>query len=145
MNFEKLPVGLVFHEKALLDGYLYLYEEAPNDGNQVLIEIQFSSQKISKTDDTFFQALQNLRKELEDKHIQILCNGAARNVYPSPMQMSMGSGRTAYLLKLGQQAKNADIIDIFGYQDSLTFVSVEEQEVFYRDWIRSISEQKYRD
>ena len=142
MCYEKLSVKLVLCGNTTLEGDLYLYEEAPNDSDQVQIEIDFNDQKISKMDDNFFQALQNLRKELEDKNIQIMCNGAAKNVFPSPMQLSMGSGRTAYLLKLGQQAKNADIIDIFDCLDSLTFVNVKEQEVFYKDWIKSISQQK---
>ena len=138
MNFEKLPLKLLIHGDTLLEGELYLYEKDPNDNNQVLIEVSFNDQKISKTGDNFFRALQNLRKKLENKHIQIICNGAALNVYPSPMQMSMGSCRTAYLLQLGQQAKRIDIVDIFSCLDSLTFVSVKEQELFYKKWIKSI-------
>lgn len=140
MYFDESTVKLVFDGNNMFEGKLVLYEEAPDDNTQVLIEIYFNDQKVSKMDDNFFQALQNLREDLENKNIQIMCNGAAKNVYPSPMQMSMGSGRTAYLLKLSQQAKNADIVDIFGCMDTLIFVTVKEQESFYRDWIKSISQ-----
>ena len=137
MDSEKLPIRLLLHRNALLEGTLLLYEEAPNDRNQVLIEIHFNDEQISRMDDNFFQALQKLRKELERRDIQIMCNGAAQNVYPSPMQLSMGPGRIAYLLKLGQKAKIAEIIDIFDCQDGLVFVSVEEQETFYKEWEKS--------
>ena len=140
MIFEELTVKLVY-ENTLIEGKLYLCEVAPDNIEQVLVEVCFDNQKISKMDNNFFEALQALREEFENRNIQIICNGAAKNVYPSPMQMTMGSGRTAYLLKLGQQAKSADIVDIFDCIDTLTFVSVKEQKIFYSDWIKSLTKQ----
>lgn len=138
MHCERLPVRLMCRNTQI-NGELGLYEEAPDDNKQVLLEISFNDQRISKMANNFFEALQAIREELEINKIQIICNGAAKNVYPSPMQMSMGCGRMAYLLKTGQQAKSADIVDIFNCIDTLTFVSVKEQKIFYRDWIKSIS------
>jgi hypothetical protein len=137
MCIEKMSVKLAC-ENTIILGRLELYEESPDDEEQVLIRIYFSGQKISKMGRNFFEALQNLREELENKNIQIICNGAAKNVYPSPMQMSMGDGRTAYLLKLGQQARSADIVGIFDCIDTLTFVGTKEQKAFYSDWLKSV-------
>ena len=134
MYHEELDVKLM-HEDTLIEGKLDLYEEAPDDREQVLVELSFCDKVISKMDNNYFEALQQLRVELEKVNIQILCNGAAKNVYPSTMQMSMGSCRTAYILSHGRQAKSADIVDIFGCLDSLVFVSVAEQKAFYDVWI----------
>ncbi len=104
----------------------------------VLIELTFSGRKFSSKSENFFSALQALREELERKNIQILCNGAAKNIYPSPMQMSMGSGRKAYKLSIGQQAKNSDVVDIFDYDEELDFVNLDEQSKYYSECLKSI-------
>ncbi len=72
-------------------------------------------------------------------NIQIYCNFAVRNIYPSNMQRSMGTGRTAYQLYLREQAKSKDVVDILDYDNILEFVTVDEQEKFYRDWISSLA------
>lgn len=104
----------------------------------VLVETIVSGHKINIKADNFFSALLTLRKELEKKNIQIVCNGAARNVYPSSMQMSMGSGRIAYKLSKGQQAKNSDIVDIFDCDEELDFVDIDEQLKYYIEWLKSV-------
>jgi hypothetical protein len=47
MYFEELPVRLM-HGNALLEGKLELYEEVPDNSEQVLIKIHFNDQSISK-------------------------------------------------------------------------------------------------
>lgn len=104
----------------------------------VLLEITVDCQKVSYKSENFFYALMNLRKELENKNIQIICNGAAKNIYPSPMQMSMGSGKTAYKLCMGKQARNSDVVDIFDCDEDLEFANIEEQSKYYAEWLKSI-------
>ncbi|EMJ65904.1 hypothetical protein LEP1GSC051_3185 [Leptospira sp. P2653] len=53
-----------------------------------------------------------LERKLETMNIQIYCNSEVRNIYPSNMQRSMGTGRTAYQLHLREQAKSKDVVDI---------------------------------
>lgn len=115
-----------------------LYEEAPDYDDMVLIETIIDGEKINFKSQNYFSALQELRKELEKKNIQIVCNGAAKNVYPSPMQMFMGSGRKAHKLYMGQQAKNSDIVDIFDCDEELDFVNMDEQSRYYTNWLKSI-------
>ncbi|WP_315073559.1 hypothetical protein [uncultured Clostridium sp.] len=67
--------------------------------------------------------------------IQIMCNGAGKNIYPSPMQFDFGNTRKAYKKYLGQQAKISDLIDIFGYDGGIEFVSIDEQLEFERVWV----------
>jgi hypothetical protein len=67
-----------------------------------------------------------------------MCNGAAKNVFPSSMQFSMGNTRKAYKLSYGKQAKLEDMVDIFEFEEGLEFVSVDEQLQFYNQWINSV-------
>lgn len=122
----------------IFDGILKLYEESPDDEDMVLLELWILGDTISYEHENFFQALQSLRQNLEDKHIQVMCNGAALNVYPSQMQLSMGSGRLAYKLKFGRPATTEDIVDIFEFEDGLKFVEVEEQLSYYNRWLKSL-------
>ncbi|GAA0127534.1 hypothetical protein UT300019_34400 [Clostridium sp. CTA-19] len=138
MNIERKIVKLLMNEEKLIFADLVLYEEAIDDEDMVLLEVNIDGQKISYKSENFFSALLNLRKELEKKNIQIICNGAAKNIYPSTMQMSMGSGRTAYRLCMGNQAKNSDMVDIFDYDEDLEFANIEEQSKYYTEWLKSI-------
>ncbi|UDK99078.1 hypothetical protein EYB33_10260 [Lysinibacillus sphaericus] len=67
-----------------------------------------------------------------------MCNGAALNIYPSQMQLSMGSGRLAYKLKFGKPAISKDIVDIFECEDDLMFVKIEDQLKYYYRWLKSL-------
>jgi len=138
MDIEKKNIKLLIGKESTIFEDLVLYEEAPDDEDVVLIELNIDTQKISIKGENFFSALQELRGELEKKGIQIVCNGAAKNVYPSPMQMSMGSGRKAYRLFIGQQASNSDVVDIFDYEEGLDFVKIKEQSKYYAEWLKSV-------
>lgn len=78
-------------------------------------------------------------KDLEKYNLQIICNGSARNVYPSAMQFSMGNTRKAYQLYPGKQAAMNDLVDIFDCDENLEFTSVEKQINYFNDWIKSFS------
>lgn len=138
MDTERKRVKLLTNEEKLIFADLVLYEEAIDEEDMVLLEIIIDGEKICNKSENFFSALLNTRKELEKENIQIICNGAAKNIYPSPMQMSMGSGRKAYKLYMGKQAKNSDVVDIFDCDESLEFVNIEEQSKYYDEWLKSI-------
>lgn len=122
----------------IVEGILKLYEEFPDDEELILIELSIREESIRFKGENFFQAFQSLRQYLEDKHIQLMCNGAALNIYPSRMQLEMGNGRNAYKLKLGKPAATEDIVDIFEFGDDLKFVGIEEQENYYIRWLKSL-------
>ena len=140
MESEKIQVKLMKNRANLLLGELQLFEEDPSDKAMVLIELKFEEIKISCISENFFDTLIELRKELDKLGILIMCNGAAENVYPSPMQQSMGTGRVAYKLKYGQKTKITDVVDIFKYDETLNFVNVDKQFNFYLKWVKSITE-----
>lgn len=79
-----------------------------------------------------------LRKDLELFGGIIQCNGADLQVFPSPMQISMG-GDKAYLLVLGKSANLKDIYRIFDTDKKpLNCVTVAEQENYYARWLDSL-------
>jgi hypothetical protein len=47
-------------------------------------------------------------------------------------------GLKAYRLHLGQQAKNADLVEIFAVGSDVEPVSVEEQRAFFENWLESL-------
>ncbi len=138
MSIEKKSIKLRINEEPVTVEDLILWEEAPDDEEMVLLELTVSGRIISVKDENLFSALTALRQELEAVSIQILCNGAAENVYPSPMQMSMGPGRLAYKLCMGVQTGVADIVDIFDCDENLKFVTIDEQSKYYSEWIKSV-------
>ncbi|WP_375200420.1 hypothetical protein [Bacillus sp. RS11] len=138
MNYESKTIKLAMNEGKIFDGILKLYEESPDDEEMVLIELLILGDTISFKHENFFLALQRLRQHLEDKHIQVMCNGAALNVYPSTMQLSMGTGRLAYKVKFGEPAKLKDVVDIFEFDNSLRFVKIEEQFNYHIRWSKSL-------
>lgn len=89
-----------------------------------------------------FEALNNMRLKLEKKGIRLLCAGARKDLFPSGMSRSMGGGRKAYLLKMGEPAKMDSLVDIFDSAPVETVGTVDEQQRFYNDWIDSISRLK---
>lgn len=54
------------------------------------------------------------------------------------MSREMCGGEMAYILHLGEQAKREDVVNIFEYAELHLIVSVDEQQNFYRNWIKSL-------
>ncbi len=138
MDTEKKVIILRTNKNETINSEVFLLAESPDNEDMVLLEIIFEDRRIKIENDNFFDALKELRKVLEKENIQILCNGAAKNVFPSSMQFSMGNTRKAYKLSYGKQAKLEDMVDIFEFEEGLEFVSVDEQLQFYNQWINSV-------
>lgn len=87
-----------------------------------------------------FDCLFKLREFLENKKLFILCQGSARNVYPSGMARSMSSGLKAYLLKLGKKPSREDIVDIFDAALAEDVGLISEQNDFFEKWIQTLKQ-----
>lgn len=112
-------------------------ELVESDGS-VSIRSNFKDNMYTFSGENYFEALINLRAFLEKDGFQIICNCSCKTIYPSPMQLSMGTGRIAYKLYLGVQAKTENIVDIFDVEENLECVSVAKQFEFYQKWIESL-------
>jgi hypothetical protein len=85
-----------------------------------------------------FDALTSLRVALEELDIQLLCNGARPDVFPSGMSRDMSGGRKAYVTKLGCPALRTDMVDIFDYADAQSVGTVRDQQIFHEQWVASL-------
>lgn len=101
-----------------------------------IIKLQFKSNHINilKSADNHFDALLELRKDLEKMGIKLLCKGCCENVYPSAMMFDMGNTRKAYTLNLGESAKKSSLVDIFDECYIEEYVSIKEQQNFFNKW-----------
>lgn len=85
-----------------------------------------------------FDSLVILRRELEERGIQLLCAGACPNVQPSGMSRSMGGGTVAYRLIIGRPALREDLVEIFDEVEAEAVGTIEQQELYLRQWGESL-------
>ena len=85
-----------------------------------------------------FEAFIEIRAQLRDKEIFLLCNGSRRNIYPSPMLRQSNGGKKAYLLRLGVPARREDIVNIFYPTERNDIDTIENQKNFYDQWLSSL-------
>ncbi len=114
-----------------------LIELAENE-DYVSIKILLGGLVLIKEGDNYFETLIKLRRELEKMDIKLLCKGCCKNVYPSGMLLDMGTGRKAYTLSYGEQAKLNSMVDIFDDCSLEEYATIEEQSEYFESWILSI-------
>lgn len=103
-------------------------------GGKAQINFMTEGYDMSAEGENFFYALIELRKELELQDIKLLCKGCSRNVYPSPMILSMGDAIKAYKLTMGKRAFTKDLVSIFEPCELDEYASIEEQYAYYEEW-----------
>jgi len=95
--------------------------------------------KLSAISDDLFNALIDVRLKCSEYDINLLCNGARKDVFPSSMSKSMGGGLFAYKLTLGKQAKRSDVVNIFEPTNEHNLIATpDEQRAFYKEWLASL-------
>ncbi|MBR1281033.1 hypothetical protein JQ597_03165 [Bradyrhizobium sp. AUGA SZCCT0177] len=100
---------------------------------------QGAETKVAESEEDFFEALKNLRHDLEKTGALLHCFGASENVYPSGMQKSMGPAILAYRMHIGSPALRKDIVNIFDADQTVVPSTVEQQKQFHERWIKSLS------
>jgi len=138
LGYESSSINLVT-KAGTLRGELFRWDEAPEDLKDVKLRLEFQGEVIEARDSSgYFQALSELRKELESRQILLACYGASLNVYPSGMISSMGLGEKAYKLHLGRPALTQDLVIIFDDGPDVVPATVKDQLEFYNKWAKSI-------
>jgi hypothetical protein len=99
---------------------------------------QGTEARTAESEVDFFEALKQLRLDLEKTGALLHCFGASENVYPSGMQRSMGPAVLAYKMRIGSPALRQDIVNIFEADETVVPSTVEQQERFHRSWINSL-------
>jgi len=87
---------------------------------------------ISRSARDFWDALLEIRLELEKEGILVHCYGGSRDVYPTSMQRITSLGKQAYRLEAGQPREV--VVGTFDAGEDLDPCPVQEQQEFYRSW-----------
>lgn len=124
-----------------------LYSLNPEEGEPSSVTLCLGdSPPQSAVGDDLFDALCNLRLQLEAQHIQLCVAGAEVNVYPSTLSRQMGGGRMAYIMAwrpvlrripfFRRFSRKLKLVDIFADVPCDRVGSVEEQQAFFDAWIK---------
>jgi hypothetical protein len=133
---ERHPVTIIDVKGKTEHGVFLVDDDCDTD--QCVLILETPQQRYEVQADDYFEAMCSIRRQLEDEGARLLCWGASRNVYPSPMSRSMGNGRKAYRLTLGKPAMMHDLVDIFAQDAGVQVATVEEQVSFYTAWLISL-------
>jgi hypothetical protein len=99
--------------------------------------VRGSEVETAQSEVDFFEALIELRLELETSGALLCCFGASENVYPSGMQRSMGAAILAHKTRLGERGRSENIVNIFEADEAVVPATVEQQARFHRQWADS--------
>lgn len=108
------------------------------DGAACKLTCTYRQKTIEAKAADFFEALCEIRRQLERERLIPFCYGASLNVYPSGMARDMGQGLTAYRLTKGVAARMPDLVGIFESGPDVIPASVSLQEEFWREWTASL-------
>ena len=107
--------------------------------DHVRLSLRFAEEEITYSAEFYWEALCNIRRELEQNSILVHCYGGSKNIYPSGMALNMGLGAMAYRLTLEQPAKASDMVSIFDTGTDVTPTTVKDQELFFKKWLESVT------
>lgn len=107
-------------------------------GDDIIIDFTVDELKFVRKGDNYFTALVEVRKELEEKKIKLLCKGCCLNVYPSPMSFDMCGGLIAYTMKMGKEIDRRESVNIFDECSLEEYATIEEQLLFCKQWYEDI-------
>lgn len=102
--------------------------------SQTKIILTFNDTKISAENYDLLDTLIDIRKQLNERHLDILVAGSRKNIASSPMLRDSSSGESTYFTRLGIQARVEDIISIFDSINKENLSSLNEQKEFRQIW-----------
>lgn len=123
-----------FYQNNVLVGAINLFRLS---SGETLIEYIDDSEKWEDKDAHLFLSFCRLRNYLSSKDKLLLCKGCRKDVYPSGSQLKW---IYAFLLRKGIRI-NPEKDEVMIFEEELErnkIASVEEQELFYHEWLSSI-------
>ena len=99
------------------------------------LTLRLGKKTFQKTANDYFEALCQIREELEKGKIFPCCYGACKNVFPYGLTRGMGNGLKAYKLEFGEQAKV--LVNIFAHDKNFEPATVADQKKYYEDYCNS--------
>ncbi|MGC4014884.1 MAG: hypothetical protein QM755_10280 [Luteolibacter sp.] len=101
------------------------------------VQFTYRGKQITATASDYFEALSDIRLQLEAENLIPFCYGASLNVFPSGMCRDMGAGLSAYRLTLGQTPRQSDLVGIFDSGPDVIPASVANQKAFFETWLQT--------
>ncbi len=108
---------------------------ADEDSDDIVLKTIINNQEILFSDYNYLPAYQKLRDSMLSMGYGIKCNGSRLNAVQSGM---MGSNDKIYLVELGRQALQRDIVGHYDYADINEFPNTQEQKAFLQKWVDSL-------
>ena len=86
----------------------------------------------------YFEALREVRKQMEVEALIPFCYGASLDVYPSGVSRDMAQGMVAYRTTLGRSTTRDDLVRIFDEGPDIILSYVAQQYEYHEKWIQSL-------
>ena len=102
------------------------------------IKLTWSGGEVECIAGIFFECFKRVREKLAKQGIYPLCYGASRKVVITGMAAEMGLGLKVYKAEIGSFPSRKQLVSIFDYGEDIESVTVEVQEKFQRQWVRSM-------
>lgn len=135
MSDEQFTVSAILPDGRNVEGIFHLSEEEQDVG----LSFELLGRRLNAKASDYFEAMAEIRRELEKDSILLHCYGASKNVYPSGMGPDMGAGLKAYKMTLGKRARMEDLVFIFDTGDDVEPARVSEQKEFFERWLKEIT------
>jgi hypothetical protein len=136
MASERYQVKLVGQDGEVSQGVFLL--DAAADADQCRLTFQYPGGSITAKATNYFDALCQIRRELDKAGWRPVCFGSSRNVFPaSAMGCEFSRGMKAEKLQLARPIRLEDVVMIFDADPDVEPSSVEEQFQFFLAWCRS--------
>jgi hypothetical protein len=99
---------------------------------------EYRGKRVSAEAHDYFEALSNVRLELEEEGLIPFCYGASLDVFPSRMAREMGRGKAAYKMEMGKPAGRDSLVRIFAHGPDVIPSPVARQKEYLNDWLASL-------
>ncbi|KJH73404.1 hypothetical protein [Aliterella atlantica] len=106
------------------------------------ITLKWADSEVNCVDWNFFESFKQVRQQLALLGLYPLCYGASRNIVITGMAIDMGLGMKIYKgATLNTFPTRNQLVGLFDFGDDVEPVSVEEQEAFRQEWVKSVRTQ----
>lgn len=133
---QRFEIELVHPSQASCVGKFRL-TSGKDDPRRCLLTLECQLGEFQASDWNYFDALCQIRQQIEELGWRPRCYGACEDVYPSNMCRDMGQGMVAYRNKIGRPAAQEHLVETFATSSEIEPASVDEQRVFSQRWKQS--------
>lgn len=113
-----------------------VYADEGEISDEIVLRIMLKNISIIAKSECYLSAYQELRDELLINGFGLKCNGSCINATQSAI---IGYIPQIYLVKIGKQALNKDIVSIWDYCDINAFPDTKQQNQYIERWFESLS------